>query len=86
MNYQKVRDYCHYTSKYRGAAHSFCNLKFNMPNEIPIVFWSRFKLWLSFYHYISSKQGWGEFWISWGNYRKVQSLLWSSRKRNHKNL
>ena len=38
MNYQKVRDYCHYTSKYRCAAHSFCNLKFNMPNEIPIVF------------------------------------------------
>ena len=38
MNYQKVRDYCHYTSKYRCAAHSYCNLKFNMPNEIPIVF------------------------------------------------
>ena len=37
-NYQKVRDDCHYAGKYRGAAHSICNLKFNMPNEIPVVF------------------------------------------------
>ena len=38
QNYQKVRDDCHYTGKYRGAAHSICNLKFNIPNEIPVVF------------------------------------------------
>ena len=37
-NYRKVRDHCHYTGKYRGAAHSICNLKFNVPNEIPVVF------------------------------------------------
>ena len=37
-NYRKVRDYCHYTGKYRGAAHSICNLKVNVPNEIPVVF------------------------------------------------
>ena len=30
INYQKVRDHCHYTGKYRGAAHSICNLKFNL--------------------------------------------------------
>ena len=23
---QKVRDHCHYTEKYRGAAHNICNL------------------------------------------------------------
>ena len=39
-NYRKVRDHCHYTGKYRGAAHSICNLKFNVPNEIPIVFYN----------------------------------------------
>ena len=38
INYWKVRDHCHYTSKYRGAAHITCNLWFNVPNEIPIVF------------------------------------------------
>ena len=26
------------TSKHRGSAHSTCNLKFNVPNEIPVVF------------------------------------------------
>ena len=34
----KVRDYCHYTSKYRGAAHNICNLRYKVPKEIPIVF------------------------------------------------
>ena len=38
INYRKVRDHCHYTGKYRGAAHSICNLKFNVPNEVPVVF------------------------------------------------
>ena len=37
-NYRKVRDYCHFTGKYRGAAHSICSLIINVPNEVPIVF------------------------------------------------
>ena len=38
INYQKVRDHCHYTEKYRGAAHSICSLKFKVSNEISVVF------------------------------------------------
>ena len=34
----KVRDHCHYTGKYRGAAHNICNLRHKVPKEIPIVF------------------------------------------------
>ena len=34
----KVRDYCHYTGLYRGAAHNNCNLKYLIPGYIPIVF------------------------------------------------
>ena len=34
---QKVRDHCHYTGKYRGAAHSNCNLNYKIPKEIPVV-------------------------------------------------
>ena len=34
----KVRDHCHYTGKYRGAALSICNLCYKIPREIPIVF------------------------------------------------
>ena len=37
-NYIIVRDHCHYTEKYRGAAHKICNLMHNTPREIPVVF------------------------------------------------
>ena len=37
-NSRKVRDHCHFKDKYRDAAHSICNSRFNVPNEIPIVF------------------------------------------------
>ena len=35
--YHKVRDQCHYTGKFRGAALSICNLSYKVPNEIPVV-------------------------------------------------
>ena len=34
----KVRDHCHYTGKYRNAAHNICNLRYKIPKEIPVVF------------------------------------------------
>ena len=34
----KVKDHCHYTGKYRGAAHKICNLRYKIPKEIPILF------------------------------------------------
>ena len=36
--YHKVTDHCHYTGKYRGAAHNICNLRYKTLKEIPIVF------------------------------------------------
>ena len=36
--YRKVKDHSHYTGKYRGAAHGICNLRYNIPREIPVVF------------------------------------------------
>ena len=35
---RRVRDHCHNTGLYRGAAHSSCNLKYQIPNYIPVVF------------------------------------------------
>ena len=34
--YQKVSDHCHYTGKFRGVAHSICNLRYKVPQEIPV--------------------------------------------------
>ena len=37
-NNYKIRDHCHYTGKYRGAVHNFCNLRYKVPKEIHVVF------------------------------------------------
>ena len=37
----KVKDHCHCTWKYRGAAHDICNLRYKIPKEIPVVFYNR---------------------------------------------
>ena len=34
--HQKVRDHCNYTGKFRGAAHSICNLNYKVPEKIPV--------------------------------------------------
>ena len=34
----KVRDHCHFTGRYRGAAHNSCNLKYRKPSFTPVVF------------------------------------------------
>ena len=31
----KVRDHCHYTRKFRGAAHNICNLRYKVPKKFP---------------------------------------------------
>ena len=35
---KKVRDHCHFTGKYRGAAHNQCNLQFKKPKFTPVIF------------------------------------------------
>ena len=37
-NYLKARDHNRYTRKYRGAAHSLCNLRYSTQVDIPVVF------------------------------------------------
>ena len=38
LDNDKVRDHCHFTGKYRGAAHSTCNLRYKIPKNIPVIF------------------------------------------------
>ena len=34
----RVRDHCHFTGRYRGAAHNKCNLKYRKPKNISVFF------------------------------------------------
>ena len=34
----RVRDHCHFTGQYRGAAHNRCNLQYSKPNNISVFF------------------------------------------------
>ena len=36
-NRKKVKVRCHYVGKFRGAAHSKCNLNYKIPKDIPII-------------------------------------------------
>ena len=48
----KVRDHCHYTGKYRGAAHNTCNLRYKIPKNIPVIFHNGSKY---DYHFITKE-------------------------------
>ena len=38
LNEDKVRDHCHFTGQYRGAAHNKCNLMCKKPKILPVIF------------------------------------------------
>ena len=38
INKRKVRDHCHFTGKYRGAAYSLCNRRYRKNNFTPVIF------------------------------------------------
>ncbi|XP_037921320.1 uncharacterized protein LOC119658124 [Hermetia illucens] len=38
LDSDRVREHCHFTGKYRGPAHSSCNLLFQIPKFFPILF------------------------------------------------
>ena len=71
----------YFTSKYRGAAHSVCNLRIKVPNEIPVVFHNGSNY---DYHFITKElpNDLGEFECLGKHKIKVQNLFCSDRKRN----
>ena len=37
-NEETVRDYCHVSGKFRGAAHRKCNVNFQLTKKVPAIF------------------------------------------------
>ena len=37
-NDNKVKDHCHITGKYRGAAHYSCNINLRITKKVPVIF------------------------------------------------
>ena len=37
---KKIRDHCHITGKYRGAAHYSCNINLKITKKVPVIFHS----------------------------------------------
>ena len=38
LNMDKVRNHCHYTSKFRRGANNKCNINLRLPRKLPIIF------------------------------------------------
>ena len=37
---EKVRDDCHVTGKFRGAAHWYCNINLKLIRKVPVIFYN----------------------------------------------
>ena len=37
---EKVRDHCHITEKFRGAAHWSCNINLPLTKKVPVIFYT----------------------------------------------
>ena len=84
--YHKVRDHCHYTGKFRGAAHNICNLRYDVPKKIPIVFHNGSTY---DYHFIIKKLA-EKFKVKFGclgeNTEKSITFSMPLKKENHKKV
>ena len=84
FNNDKVRDHCHFTGKYRGAAHNTCNLRYKIPKNIPVIFHNGSTY---DYHFIIKELACefdGNFECLGGKHRKIYKFFCPYQKENRK--
>ena len=85
-NYRQVRDYCRFPGKCRGTAHSICNPRFNIPDEIPADFHNMSNYDCHFIIKELANEFKGQFECLGENTEKYKTFFRSDRKRSHKSL
>ena len=71
--------------EYRGATHSICNLKYNVPKKIHIVFHNGSNYDYYFIIKVLAEELKKTIYLFRRKYRKIHNLCISNRKRNYKN-
>ena len=67
---EKVRNHCHITGQYLGAAHNACNINFKVPTHVPVFFQN-----LSGYDSHHLIQGFGKY-----KYEELKCIATSSER------
>ena len=82
--YCKIKDHCHYTGEYRGAAHSICNWKYIVPLKVTIGLYigSNYE-----FHFIIKElaEKFKKNYLFRRKHWKINNLYSSNRKRSYTN-
>ena len=83
--YRKVRDHCHYAGEHRGAKQSICNLKYNLPRKIAIVFHNISNYGYHFIMRVLAEEFKKQFTCLGESTKNIYKLYSFNRKKSYKN-